>query len=113
MRTALRCSSPLASLYRCIQEAVTNALRHGDAHTIRVEVAETGAGETRTLALTVTDDGSGPPPMVVEGLGLGGIRERVRALGGTCRFDRGADIGARLAVTLPVHPRHREAIRTP
>ncbi len=87
-----------ATLYRCVQEGVTNALRHGDAHRVEVALAE---GDGR-LRLVITDDGRGPPAVVREGLGLAGMRERVRALGGTCRLEPGAAGGARLWLDLPV-----------
>lgn len=90
-----------ATLYRCVQEAVTNALKHGDARTVRVALAETDAAGRR-LRLVVTDDGRGPPAVVSEGLGLTGMRERVRALGGTCRLSAGPTGGACLVVEIPV-----------
>ncbi|MFG1379260.1 ATP-binding protein [Xanthobacter autotrophicus] len=123
-RTFLLAAGPLAAhycvardatLYRCIQEAVTNALKHGDARTIRVEIGEVDPGPAREgtgpayegarmLRLGVTDDGRGPPDRIVEGLGLAGMRERVRALGGTCRFERGPEGGGRFVAEIPVPP---------
>lgn len=98
------CAARDATLYRCIQEAVTNALKHGDARTVRVEIGEVvgAAGSGTVLRLVVTDDGRGPPEQVVEGLGLAGMRERVRAIGGTCRFERGPQGGARLIAEISV-----------
>ncbi|MDI4655284.1 ATP-binding protein [Xanthobacter autotrophicus] len=116
-RTFLLAAGPLAAhycvardatLYRCIQEAVTNALKHGDARTIRVEIGEVDTGPAyegaRMLRLGVIDDGRGPPDRIVEGLGLAGMRERVRALGGTCRFERGPEGGGRFVAEIPVPP---------
>ncbi|MFG1371958.1 ATP-binding protein [Xanthobacter oligotrophicus] len=90
-----------ATLYRCVQEAVTNALRHGDAHTVHVALTLTDGVKPR-LRLVVTDDGCGPPATVAEGLGLTGMRERVRALGGTCRLLASPTGGACLVVEIPV-----------
>ncbi|MFS8036618.1 ATP-binding protein [Xanthobacter sp. AM11] len=92
-----------ATLYRCVQEGVTNALRHGDARTVEVGLAEeAGSGPQRHLRLTVADDGSGLKPGLAEGLGLTGMRERVRALGGACRLAPREGGGATLVVDIPV-----------
>jgi len=65
--------------YRVIQEGVTNVLRHANAHAINVK----GAIEAGELLLEVSDDGVGMPEGQVFGRGLTGMRELVRALGGT------------------------------
>jgi two-component system sensor histidine kinase UhpB len=65
--------------YRVIQEAVTNVLRHANAHAMKVK----GAIEADELLLEVSDDGIGMPQGHSFGRGLTGMRERVRALGGT------------------------------
>ena len=65
--------------YRVIQEGVTNVLRHANAGSINVK-AVLEAGE---LLLEISDDGVGFPEGHVFGRGLTGMRERVRALGGT------------------------------
>jgi two-component system sensor histidine kinase UhpB len=65
--------------YRVIQEAVTNVLRHAHAHAMKVK----GAIEADELLLEVSDDGIGMPQGHAFGRGLTGMRERVRALGGT------------------------------
>jgi signal transduction histidine kinase len=73
-----------AELLRIGTEAVSNAVRHGGAHRIEVEL-----GVTRRLAvLQVRDDGSGFDPRRVavavdgSGFGLTGMRERAERLGG-------------------------------
>jgi signal transduction histidine kinase len=65
-------------LYRVAQEALTNVARHAAGGMARLRVT---AGRSR-LVLTVEDDGPGGP-VVVEGNGLRGMRERVELLGGT------------------------------
>jgi two-component system sensor histidine kinase UhpB len=65
--------------YRVMQEGVTNVLRHANAHALNVK----GAIEAGELVLEVSDDGVGMPEGQVFGRGLTGMRERVRALGGT------------------------------
>ncbi len=67
-------------LYRIAQEALANALRHGEARNIRIDLAEED-GET---VLSVTDDGVGMPPGAEtgEGLGLRIMQYRAELLGG-------------------------------
>ncbi|MER7724460.1 histidine kinase [Streptomyces sp. NPDC096323] len=91
-----------ATVYRIVQEALTNVVRHADAHSARVRL-EHGPD---ALTLTVTDDGSGPGRSGGgSGLGLTGIRERAAAHGGTALTGRDPDgRGFRVGVTIP-HPR--------
>lgn len=90
-----------SALYRTMQEALSNAVRHAGAGEVLVTLAAEGAD----VALTVTDDGPGFPQDAATRLrsrgGLAGIRERVGALGG--HFDIGTDEqgGARVYVTVP------------
>lgn len=89
------------ALYRSMQEALSNALRHGARE--RVEV--TLKVEEVTVVLTVIDDGPGFPEDAVQRLrsrgGLAGIRERVTALGGDLSIGNAETGGACLRVTLP------------
>ncbi|WP_326657588.1 sensor histidine kinase [Streptomyces sp. NBC_00385] len=92
-----------ATVYRIVQEALTNVVRHAGAASVRVRL-EHGR---EALSLTVTDDGRGPGGG--SGLGLTGIRERAAAHGGTARTGPGPDgRGFRVAVTIP-HPRPESA----
>jgi signal transduction histidine kinase len=71
---------PLAqTVYRVIQETLTNVLRHAGARNAHVEAAIAGDA----LAVEVSDDGSGFPADNVFGRGLTGMHERVRALSGS------------------------------
>ena len=71
---------PLArTVYRVIQEALTNVLRHAKAGSAHVQA--TVAGET--LVIEIADDGGGFPADNVFGRGLTGMHERVRALSGS------------------------------
>ncbi|OXY94004.1 sensor histidine kinase [Streptomyces diastatochromogenes] len=69
-----------AAAYRIVQEALTNAVRHGgrDDLTVRVRVYE----DEGTLRVHVTDDGAGAADGT-PGYGLVGMRERARSVGGT------------------------------
>jgi len=90
------------AVYRIIQEALTNVARHASAK--RVWVALTGKGDE--LGLEVRDDGLGLPvgdgANRPTGIGLIGIRERVRALGGTVTLSSGPEGGACLRASLPL-----------
>lgn len=89
---------PLAqTVYRVIQETLTNVLRHAGAHNAHVEA--TIAGDA--LAIEVSDDGSGFPADNVFGRGLTGMQERVRALSGSLSLLR-ADERTYVRCRLPV-----------
>ena len=86
------------ALYRVVQEALTNTVRHAGA---RRAVVAVDHGEHR-VRVTVTDDGcGGAPPTAPGGSGLLGIRERVRVLGGDVEAGPLADGGFRVAVSVP------------
>jgi signal transduction histidine kinase len=67
-----------AAVYRIVQEALTNALRHAPGARVAVAVSA-GANGTR---VEITDDGPGPDGPLQRGYGLSGIAERVQQLGG-------------------------------
>jgi PAS domain S-box-containing protein len=89
-------------LYRIVQEALTNIVRHARATGVRITIALTeGAVE-----LTVQDNGGGfpsvPPRSPRGSFGLIGIRERVLLLGGHLSMSNAPDGGAELVVRLPL-----------
>jgi signal transduction histidine kinase len=87
------------SVYRIVQEALTNALKHADARSVVVTLAFRDS----RLELEVVDDGSPPrPDSVVPGHGLVGMRERVALLGGELETGRRSIGGFRVAARLPV-----------
>ncbi len=76
------------TIYRIVQEALTNVFRHARATRVdvRVEPAAPGPGgaaETEPIMVTVSDNGAGLPADHKQGFGMLGMRERVLALGGT------------------------------
>jgi signal transduction histidine kinase len=74
------------TVYRLVQEALTNVARHAQATHLRVTVSESG-GE---LHVEVQDDGTGfDPEAPRDGFGLAGMRERVALAGGTLTVDTG------------------------
>lgn len=86
------------TVYRCIQEAVTNALRHGGAQNISVKAKGGEAG----VALVIADDGSGFDPSATPGFGLIGIEERISVLGGAWRITANLPHGSRVSITIPL-----------
>ena len=91
------------ALYRIVQEALTNAVRHARPRRIAVEVRETGT----QIRAVVRDDGHGFDAAAAlarrgdRGLGLIGIRERAAALGGTVEIRSTPDHGTELSVVIP------------
>jgi signal transduction histidine kinase len=95
-------------VYRVIQEALTNCVRHAHAQNVKVRVHT----HDRHLHVSVTDDGVGLNPVRRRnGLGLRGIDERVRELGGTMTISPQAGGGTLLAVQLRLPPADTEARR--
>jgi len=88
------------ALYRGAQEGVTNALRHGHAARVQVELRRDG----EVAALTVADDGDGLPPQMPPGghHGLRWLAERAEGLGGSFRIGPRAPRGVLLEVRLPL-----------
>jgi signal transduction histidine kinase len=88
------------SAYRIVQEALTNALKHANAH--RADVALHYAPEQ--LTIEVRDDGNGAASAAANGVGYGlvGIRERVKLYGGEMSAGRAHDGGFVLTTRLPV-----------
>ena len=87
-----------SALTRILRELVSNAISHARART--VEVSLTLADDC--LTLSVSDDGQGTDPSVwAHGLGLGGVRKRVKQLGGSVRWLQHGPQGIRCEVIVP------------
>jgi two-component system sensor histidine kinase UhpB len=92
------------TLFRMVQEGLTNAAKHARARHVHIELEtrEDPAQQREEAVLIVRDDGVGvPETSAARGLGLVGMRERVEALGGS--FDAGpiAEGGFRLVARIP------------
>jgi len=81
-------------VYRLVQEALHNSVRHSAAQNVRVTVRQ----NADTLYLTVQDDGRGFHPKIERGLGLLGMQERVSHLEG--RFQLQSEIGRGTVITV-------------
>ena len=87
------------TIYRIVQECLSNALRHGRPGTVEIGIAhEAETGEAGQLRVTVSDDGDGMPSGAGLGYGLLGMGERVRAMGGRLSVASGPG-GTGLVVT--------------
>jgi signal transduction histidine kinase len=82
--------------YRIVQEALTNVAKHAATATARVALGYRADG----LAIEVVDDGRGSP-VVAPGLGLAGMRERVRLYGGHLVIASPPGGGFRVTARLP------------
>jgi signal transduction histidine kinase len=85
------------AIYRIVQEALTNVVRHAGAASARVTIAV----EPNALALTIHDDGHGLSPAARAGVGLRSMRERVSELGGHISIDSVDSVGTTIHVSLP------------
>ena len=118
-RSEIRCALSLPSedieldqhfalaLFRIVQEALTNVVRHARATQVDVRLRTDG----QSLELDIEDDGQGYAPHSISGsqaLGLLGIRERVDVFGGTVEFvnapGKGAAVRVRMQVPCPGQP---------
>jgi two-component system, NarL family, sensor histidine kinase UhpB len=98
------------TLYRIVQEAVTNVIRHAEASSVEIRVEQevhAGGGGPQSLngvsiiALSVSDDGKGLPDSFRYGFGLLGMSERVRQLGGTLSIRNASPKGVIVQALIP------------
>jgi signal transduction histidine kinase len=85
-------------IYRLVQEALNNVARHSGAKSVLVTVQQ----KEGSIVLTVKDDGSGFEPDKTRGLGLLGMEERVKQLGGRLEIESQPGHGTLLRATLPL-----------
>lgn len=98
------------TVYRVVQECLTNTARHADASEVDVELSgcripcNTGDSENAlppAVQVTVRDNGQGLAPDAEFGFGLSGMNERVQALGGTLHVEPRKDGGTAVHVQIP------------
>jgi signal transduction histidine kinase len=87
-------------VYRLVQESLHNCVKHSQAKHVRVAVRQEQAG----ILLTVQDDGRGFDPRSERGLGLLGMEERVRHLGGALRIESEPEGGTVITASLRTAP---------
>lgn len=93
------------TLYRLVQEALTNVVKHAAARHVRVELdcARSKSFNSDAIHLAVVDDGQGvEPASPTQGLGLIGMRERVAALDGELTVKSSPGRGFELRARIPI-----------
>jgi signal transduction histidine kinase len=101
-----RFATPLVTaVYRVAQEALTNARKHAQAQCVQVALLRESAS---TLTLSISDDGRGFHPEHTHAddkhIGLHGMLERVRLLGGVLQIESSPGKGTQLLASFPVAP---------
>lgn len=86
------------SVYFFISEALTNAVKHANAHAISVRVTVIGS----SLIVEVRDDGIGGARLQPAAHGLAGLADRVDALGGTLQLESPKSSGTTLRADIPL-----------
>lgn len=90
-----------STIYRLVQEALTNVVKHANAHNVRVTVSASGGA----VSIEVLDDGVGfAPDARAAGFGLAGMRERAFLAGGTVTVNSG-ERGTLVRAELPASAR--------
>jgi signal transduction histidine kinase len=85
-------------IYRVVQEALNNCVKHSKASEVRVVIHRDGEG----LSISVQDDGAGFDPEHNKGLGLLGMMERVAGAGGRFHIESQPGRGTTLSIFFPL-----------
>jgi signal transduction histidine kinase len=89
----------ILSLYRLLQEAVSNAARHSGAQAVAIDLRSSSGTD---LKIVIADDGRGFTVDQIEGgKGLGNMRKRAEALGGLMEITSEATEGTRIEISFP------------
>ena len=93
-------ASTITALYRVMQEAMTNTVRHAEASMIEVSLRR----EAKMLLLQIRDNGRGAQLDGADMIGLGmiGMRERIESLDGSCTFDSAPGRGMSVSIEVPL-----------
>ena len=85
------------SIYKTIQESITNSLKHGNATEINIKITAT----SENLELIITDNGIGCNN-IIKSNGLNGIENRINSLKGTTYYFSHNDLGFGIKVFIPI-----------
>lgn len=91
------------TVFRIVQEALTNVVRHAEASEVTVDLLAAGT----TLTLTIHDNGKGIDPVAAEGpraLGILGMRQRAHLLGGSLRVQGEPNRGTTITLVVRTQP---------
>jgi PAS domain S-box-containing protein len=96
-------------LFRILQEALTNVMRHAEAHTVELALRL----DDGVLCMTIADDGQGFEQGTERpvSFGLVGMRERVLIMGGRLQLDSTLGEGTTLRVYIPLDPINQEQVK--
>jgi signal transduction histidine kinase len=86
-------------IYRLVQEALNNAATHAEAKNAKVSVIQ----NSDKISVEIVDDGRGFDPQRVRGMGILGMEERVRRLGGGLTMQSAPGKGTAVKAELPLH----------
>jgi signal transduction histidine kinase len=86
-------------VYRLVQEALNNAATHAEAKNAKVSVIQ----NAHKIRVEIVDDGRGFDPQRVRGMGILGMEERVRRLGGSFTIQSASGKGTAVKAELPLH----------
>jgi signal transduction histidine kinase len=86
------------TVYRVLQEALTNVARHAGARSVNVRLVR----DETMVELRVQDDGTGFEPGEGRRLGLRGMRERAALIGGSVEVESQVDVGTLITGRFPV-----------
>jgi signal transduction histidine kinase len=87
------------TIYRVVQEALNNAATHASAKNAKVTISQ----NSDKITVEITDDGHGFDPARQRGMGILGMEERVRRLGGVFTIASAPGRGATVKAELPLH----------
>jgi signal transduction histidine kinase len=88
-------------LLRGAQEALANVRRHASATAVVLRISSVGTGSGRQVSVHVEDDGVGFDPLSAAGVGLSGLRDRAREVGGAVDVVSAPGEGTRVTVRVP------------
>ncbi len=102
--------SPLVetALYRSVQEALTNVTKHAKASRVTVKIQHQKSGKNTMIVCSVKDDGVGFDVHAVSaadpkhGLGLLGIRERIKSVSGSLELKSAPCLGTEVRIQVPL-----------
>jgi two-component system sensor histidine kinase UhpB len=89
------------TLYRIVQECLSNAVRHGPPAQIDIVIRRAQTADGARVTVEIADDGPGMPDEPAPGFGLRGMAERVRALGGELSLRNRPTGGLAVTTVLP------------
>jgi len=101
------------TVFRCVQEALTNAMKHGSASRVDIEIGtqRSLAGSATSecvLQVAIRDNGSGIAAGATLGIGITAMRERVHSLGGSSAIDS-SPAGTTISLRIPLQHHTRRA----